>query len=499
MKKLLSFILLFLLIFAVELKLNKEESEIHSKLIDKDDNTKKYQYKNKTGNLAKEINNNEEIETDFKEKINYIEPKKYIFLNFNYGKDEKAPPIQFAYTCSIGVILSLPNIILNIVRKCKTKMTASCFTIFMNLLLHLGYGNLIGVLIKLGGEDSYKIGLGLIGLYGFICFVSLIRQLCYEGRGYFDVIYNLCKKLDDSKTLHEILSLNRKYPPKVIVGAYASHQESREVWIENEKYEEPVYKKETVVFGDGQFYTRDVFSHNETKYRYKTTHYSEWGRVDRGGGRFHGIPGSKSSKYEKKNLEYKTVQTWKKELDYEYVSWEDVTQDLSGIRYCSIIKASFLSYIYLDEGSKKIIERMKSELYNEGLKHDTDVHTYDEKTVPEMIHYHVCSLNDAEYIRIKKKFSTCLGYLIWFIFFILGYSACFEAYARYEIGEESITIYKTVSSTDDKRAKYNTYDNPNSLVVSYKYTRVQTKKIENKIKEGKMENKDLENPLVVIN
>ena len=45
----------------------------------------------------------------------------------------------------------------------------------MNLLLHLGYGNLIGVLIKLGGEDSYKIGLGLIGLYGFICFVSLIR------------------------------------------------------------------------------------------------------------------------------------------------------------------------------------------------------------------------------------------------------------------------------------------------------------------------------------
>ena len=205
--------------------------------------------------------------------------------------------------------------------------------------------------------------------------------------------------LDDSRTLQDVVSYNRKVPPKICIDAEASHQESREVWIEYEQYERPVYR--TTYYSDGSTAGR-VFSHYETDYRYKTTHYSEWDRVDKGGGRFDFLPGYSSSKYDKRT-EYKTVVTWRKTTEYQYYSWQDKTKDLSNIKYCSIVKAHFSHSLIFDDQSTDTISKIKSDLYKEGEQHDTDVSTSENFTCPGMIYKHKCSLNDEEYQRIKNN------------------------------------------------------------------------------------------------
>ena len=240
----------------------------------------------------------------------------------------------------------------------------------------------------------------------------------------FSVLYNLCIKLEDSKTLQDVISYNRKVPPKVNINATASHEESREVWDEYAEYEKPVYRTENKGMG-----SVEEVDHYETEERYVTTHYLGWGRVDKGGGQFSRIPGRSSSRYVKK-VEYKTVIKWTKTKEYKYNSWQDETKNLSNIKYCPIVKATFDSDFIFDNESLNFIKKIKDDLYNEGKKYDTDVSTKEEFSSPDMICKHNCSLNDVEYRRIKKRFSNCCGYFWWFVLFVLGYTSMFEAFAR---------------------------------------------------------------------
>ena len=423
--------------------------------------------------------------------------KNLQYIKFRYGKEEYIPPAHVIFTCTIGLILALPNIIMYIVRKCQDKMTASKCTLAMNIMLNFAYGNLIGYLLKLGGYDSKMLGESLLLFYIIICLVSIYRQN-HGKRTYFDVIYNLSHKLDDSKSLHEVVSYNRKLFPKILVGCFAQHEESREVWKEYEEYQEKVYRPEVFENEWGERYIRDVFDHYETKERYVTTHYSRWGRVDKGGGRFSSCPGRRGNIY-KKSTETRTVETWRKESEYKYTSWQDDTQSIYNIKYCSIIEASFSHVFYFDLASQNILSNMKSQLKNEGLTHDTDVRTYDKFSVPNFYYKHICSLNDAEYQRIRNKYSNKNGYLTWIFLFLLGYSSLFETFARYEIGKVNISIVKTVSRNNDKRAPYlNDEINQPAITISFVHTKLQTKALERKMQKGEINNEDMDIPLIVV-
>ena len=271
-------------------------------------------------------------------------------------------------------------------------MAATYCTFFMNLLLNIAYGALIGGIIGLGNEASYMIAMSFGGTYLVFCLFSLFFQCCGI-RGYFDVIFNLCKKLDDSSSLEETIRFNRKTPPSVFAG----------------------------------------------------------------GGKIYGTPGHHNSRYEK-SVEYRRVETWRREIEYRYKSWQDVTQDIKNVPYYTIVEAKFTYRINLDAISTNFMSTTKNELFREGKNYDTDVHTYERLEVPQLIKKIKCSLNDEEYQRIKNKFSNCWGYFCWTILFILGYSSIFEAYSRYEIGEISINIVKYVSGQMDKRAGYRCID-----------------------------------------
>ena len=394
----------------------------------------------------------------------------------------------------IGIGLSLPNIILQIVRSCKSQMTSSKSTLTINIICHLVYGITISELFILENNKLYQV---LAAAYGIICAICLYKACRGGAKTIFSAIYYLCQNLEDLQSLQTIVSFNRRIPPKIYARATASHEESRQVWKEYEQYTVPVYKKKTVVFNDGSGFSDEEFDHFDIDYRYKTTHYSRWGRVDEGGGRFNGCPGSSSSRYEKSE-ETKTVITWEKSKVYQYGSWEDRTESFSNIKYYTIVEASFDVDYYVDDESSKILKDYKDELYKEAEGRDTDVVSKIHYTTPSFFDNHTCSLNDEEYKRIKNIFSNCCGYTLWFILFLIGYNSIFETFSRYEIGKEDFTLVKYIAYDNKYRADYNENDSPPSIKFNFVYTKIQEKSIKKKIEKGLLDEDALETPNVTI-
>jgi len=164
----------------------------------------------------------------------------------------------------------------------------------MNIICHITYGSLIYE-FKFIGYGSFILTILIGGIYLFICIICLHYALSGGQKTIFYVLYNLWKILEDSKTLQDIIGHNRKINPKININATVSHKESREVWDEYAEYNKPGYKTENTEVGPVE-----EFDHYETEERYVKTLYSEWGRVDKGGGKFFRIPGKNSDKYVKK-------------------------------------------------------------------------------------------------------------------------------------------------------------------------------------------------------
>ena len=347
---------------------------------------------------------------------------------------------------TVGICFGLvfPNILTQIIRKCKGLQTASAHTFIMNLIQNISFGCTISY-IK-GGRSNVQL-LGFAGMlyawYWFIVIIYAIAQCCCQTRGLFSAISRLCENLEESTSFIDTVNFNRTLPPRIYAGAYAAHQESREVWEEYEKHKYEVYRTE------GAF---EVFDHWETEYRYRTTHYSNWRRVDCGGGYFNGCPGYTNSRYEK-TTEYKTVETWREEIEYKYKSWQDITKDF-GIDYCVIFDMGFHESYAADEQTVQTIQRFRNQLYSKGMQHDTDVTSYERYVVPGRIARAVCSLDDQEYQRIKTIYGSPLGFILWFICFLAGYTTVYEAFARFIKGTASINIMKYISSKNNARAEY---------------------------------------------
>ena len=74
-----------------------------------------------------------------------------------------------------------------------------------------------------------------------------------------------------------------------------------------------------------------------------------------------------------------------------------------------------------------------------------------------------------------------------------------EAFARYEIGHENITIRKFVSNNNSCRAPYDKSDlNPPPISISFIYTKIQEKSIEKKVKKGLLNKEAMNTPLLII-
>ena len=76
----------------------------------------------------------------------------------------------------------------------------------------------------------------------------------------------------------------------------------------------------------------------------------------------------------------------------------------------------------------------------------------------------------------------------------------FEAFSRYESGKVNITICKFVSGENNKRVPYKTKEvDLSGITISFVHTKLQMKSLEKKLKKGKINEKDLDIPLIVVN
>ena len=91
--------------------------------------------------------------------------KKFKYIEFKHKKTNffTTPDHPF-FSCLLGLLLAIPNIIWFITRRIKRKMAATYCTFFMNLLLNMAYGALVGGLIGLGNEASYIIAMSFGGI-----------------------------------------------------------------------------------------------------------------------------------------------------------------------------------------------------------------------------------------------------------------------------------------------------------------------------------------------
>ena len=93
------------------------------------------------------------------------------YFDFRYRQEGKYVPSTIYISCAIGIALSVPNIITQIIISCKGIKSPTFLTFVMDLILHLIYSNFLSIFIYL--EEMLLFGLGL-DLLQFIYYLQCI-------------------------------------------------------------------------------------------------------------------------------------------------------------------------------------------------------------------------------------------------------------------------------------------------------------------------------------
>ena len=388
---------------------------------------------------------------------------KYIF-EIKYGNQEKYSPTTIYLSCGLGLIISIPNVILFILNKCIWKNDYVKFIyLLMDILFHLGFFNIISKVAYIGGNTSYIFGINFLILYAvlFFCYYFINYAKLTNMEPMYSGIVALIKKLQLNKTLDETINENRILPPSIKLNATASHEESREVMgiIGKYEYYEPVDLFWTSASGFPRSYHSEQFmgmvDHIDDEI------YSEWERVDRGGGKLDDkIKNSKPEEYKRHEfkIEKREVETFNKEYEYKYNSWQDETNFILNKKYM-ILDVQFKYEIKFDSGASEEIEKMKSQSLKEAKSHDTDTELKEIFTVPNFQENVMC-------VPEKNCRKDFLYLILGIIMTFSGYSVFVHFFARY--GKIEVNIIKIVSNINKYKNAYmaqgqnvNSYDSFN--------------------------------------
>ena len=89
-------------------------------------------------------------------KVKYPEDSWYnYYVDIKYGKQEKYISNEIYLSCGIGLALSIPNILLKIIRCFRDKKASNQCSFVMDIILHLAYGNIVSKFIYLGGKSFF--------------------------------------------------------------------------------------------------------------------------------------------------------------------------------------------------------------------------------------------------------------------------------------------------------------------------------------------------------
>jgi len=384
--------------------------------------------------------------------------RKYYNFQIRYGEQEYYYGKNIFSSLMFGFCLSLPNIIIEIIRKIKGRKTADLFTISLNMLLHFAYGFKIGRYIHIGGDNCLVIGNWLIGIFIILFLASIFLSFVFDDHypiPMVEVLYNFFKKLEELKTAREVFYYYKKLPPNISIDALGQHEESREVWSEYKDVNVVIVSYDNYASNDGKISSMRCVDFYDKEF--VGEHFSKWGRTDKGGGKMVG-----SMEHKRKNckisVEKRTEYDINKNVEYKYESWQDNTMVSDNIfkSYYPVLNVELEFEVQFDKEAKDCINKIKDEIRNEGKKLETNLKINEIFKCSDMPKKERCYIDESAIKKLKKKKSNIKYLIAWIIMVILGYSSIIEPYCIIgkEVGQISFRYIKFVSGTKNYRAGY---------------------------------------------
>ena len=329
------------------------------------------------------------------------------------------------YSTLMGIAICVPNIIIHFVNCYKfQKKYFNIVFLFLDLMFWVGFSNVISLSLYIGGYFCYYAGIVILVLYSIAFIVFHIFQLNQDPSGWLYFLIKLCLPF-----VNDAINKNTVLPPYIEVKAKSFHQESRE---QKEDYGKDLVLKERLPY-------------KGTEERHVNKFYSEWGRVDQGGGKFDKEYVSTDNVTYEIRREEKKVETWEDKRELKYVSWKDDTIFINEYDE-PILKIEFKYQFKLNDDTKNELKKLKSEMNRDGKAHDTEVEMKEDFSIPGFKYYIEC--------RSKNAFWLDLLYLlISFAICSFGFSSLVNFFVFWEYDFVSLVIIKSIASS-------NIYENP---------------------------------------
>ena len=322
-----------------------------------------------------------------------------------------------------------------------TKGKIVFFSLFMNIILHFGYGNLFGSFFAFGGHTSFLYGIWSLVIFILITAISSAYYKCKKDQGIYSPLFKtwifLRQDFESLNILPELIDYFKNIPPEIHIIGKGTNLEYREVWNDAK----PDAKCTMLYFDyeNGRPITR--FEETPVITSAGKTCYSEWTRAKD----FVHDP--------KKMFERRIAQNWNKDLIYKYTTWEDasIINEQKVKSYYNILQVSFIFDMDYDKEALEDVQKMKTDLRNEGEEKADNYHISEEYN-DEVIK---CYADKDAAKRIKNFKTNKLYLVIWLISFLLGYSSIMDSFMVIETKETFIRITKLVSGKNRYRFRYN--------------------------------------------
>ena len=322
----------------------------------------------------------------------------------------------------------------------------------MNALHHITFFTILSPFIYYGPDYCLYLGIIALAFYLFLLFACSITTFYRnknnkQSKTDYTIFYGLnClyKRYLITKTIEEAIEENRKLPPKVIVVGTASHKESRERWDEKAIVETIGTRRYDYFYGGNVYEIKQDCKIN-SEYKTIRSYYSEWERIDKGGGKMKGNP-IRPGHGCAKNVETREKESWKKELDYKYLTWQDNTNFIMNCKD-PFLEVHFELEINLDDEAINAINNMKDELEKEGKTKDPITNSSYNSLCPEFQEVVIC-------LKKNDQLKNLLFFILGIIMLLLGYSDIIDFFFSYELKVVKIKTIKVVSNINKYRAHY---------------------------------------------
>ena len=141
------------------------------------------------------------------------------YFDIKYGYPEKYRLQKVYISIIIGIALSIPNLIIQMIKWDRDKHCRCHYkcALILDLLLHMAYGCIFSVISYLGGKSSLIIGFIFLGAFVFILLINILLFF-KKIPSMFTGLACLLQKFKHYRTFEKAFNERRKLPPQIILN-----------------------------------------------------------------------------------------------------------------------------------------------------------------------------------------------------------------------------------------------------------------------------------------